>query len=407
MDTRNCIWVLSLACSMCVLLSGCVGPAALKGGRSQYNKAVHDSENQELLLNLVRVRYREPVQFLQIGAINSRFDVSASAMFGGNFPESSVRNTYTPRVDLGYTESPTLTFNPVLGAEFAQQTQREMPLVDLVLLLRSGWNLMRVMPLVVDRIGENHNYAEQPSYENFIELVRLWNTLQDRGDMRFVYAPKGKTTIVAKAVPPEQVTVATIMQADKDGYRLQGQGDGSYQLVKPPGRTLALQLTYANEAEADRADHLLGIAPKRNQISGGQIIERLALVDPLEAATAPPPGQEVTPVPIWLRSFSNQLFYASRSVEIPAEHQKLVKSYTNIQGQPLDPRQALEGILEVRSSPDRPDDALVAVRYRGHWFYIADTDQVSKDTFHLLSVIFALQSEAPQGQPVLTLPVGG
>ena len=54
-----------------------------------------------------------------------------------------------------------------------------------------------------------------------------------------------------------------------------------------------------------------------------------------------------------------------------------------------------------------PEKSLVAIRYRGHCFYIADNDFVSKRTFAFVATLLALQSgEAKPTAPVLTLPVG-
>lgn len=63
--------------------------------------------------------------------------------------------------------------------------------------------------------------------------------------------------------------------------------------------------------------------------------------------------------------------------------------------------------MTIHSQPDRPEQAAVAVRQRGWWFYIADDDQTSKSTFGLLNILFSLQSTSGEGKsPLLTLPVG-
>jgi hypothetical protein len=50
-------------------------------------------------------------------------------------------------------------------------------------------------------------------------------------------------------------------------------------------------------------------------------------------------------------------------------------------------------------------DTQLRVNYRGHWFYIDDSDLESKSTFTLLARIFALQAGKAEGiVPVLTLP---
>jgi len=67
----------------------------------------------------------------------------------------------------------------------------------------------------------------------------------------------------------------------------------------------------------------------------------------------------------------------------------------------------LGGMFRVHSSAGPPSNASVAVRYRDHWFYIADDDQSAKATFMLVNQIFALQAgDVTETKPVLTLPVG-
>ena len=62
--------------------------------------------------------------------------------------------------------------------------------------------------------------------------------------------------------------------------------------------------------------------------------------------------------------------------------------------------------IRLQSSETRPDDAYIAVKYRGYWFYIADSDLDSKSTFLLLQILGDLQAgTTPSAGPVLTLPV--
>jgi hypothetical protein len=62
--------------------------------------------------------------------------------------------------------------------------------------------------------------------------------------------------------------------------------------------------------------------------------------------------------------------------------------------------------LEIQSSSERPRDAVVAVRARGAWFFIADSDLESKSTFSLLTQLLSLQSgKVERVAPLLTLPL--
>ena len=69
-----------------------------------------------------------------------------------------------------------------------------------------------------------------------------------------------------------------------------------------------------------------------------------------------------------------------------------------------------DGLFRVHSvkSDKRPPNAHVAVPYKGHWFYIDETDQDTKSTFSLLVELSRLELAGKAGPgPVLTLPVGG
>jgi len=70
-------------------------------------------------------------------------------------------------------------------------------------------------------------------------------------------------------------------------------------------------------------------------------------------------------------------------------------------------REVTGGLMHIHSSRQEPKNAYVAVRYRGNWFYIDDSDLTSKSTFSLLTQLFALQTgEIKSTGPILTLPVG-
>jgi hypothetical protein len=55
----------------------------------------------------------------------------------------------------------------------------------------------------------------------------------------------------------------------------------------------------------------------------------------------------------------------------------------------------------------KPDDALVAVPYRGYWFWIDDRDMPSKAMFSFLMFIFTLtETGGKDSTPIVTIPAG-
>jgi len=145
----------------CVLVgvSGCsIGPSALRGNRPEYNRVIQQTEKEELLLNIVRLRYGEQIKFLQVASIVSTLNVGASVNASATVPfgaalEVRGANTANAGAGLNYSETPTITYVPVEGQQFATQILSGASVNNLQALLQSGWNIDRVMTLLVDRMG--------------------------------------------------------------------------------------------------------------------------------------------------------------------------------------------------------------------------------------------------------------
>ena len=69
-----CMWGAAAGCSP-------TGPLAVRGDRFNYNQAGAQSTKEQLLLNIVRLRYREPIYVLEIGSMISSHTLVASGSF--------------------------------------------------------------------------------------------------------------------------------------------------------------------------------------------------------------------------------------------------------------------------------------------------------------------------------------
>jgi hypothetical protein len=61
--------------------------------------------------------------------------------------------------------------------------------------------------------------------------------------------------------------------------------------------------------------------------------------------------------------------------------------------------------VEIRSGTSVPETTYASVPYKGHWYWIEDTDLASKRTFTFLLILFSLaETGQSPAAPVVTVP---
>src|SRR5690349_13008666 len=82
--TRDVVFLLFTHAVLCT--SGCaLGPRQIDVGHLRYNQAIKESFDRELLLNLVRMKYRETPEFVDIGGVAAQYNFDASLDASGKF----------------------------------------------------------------------------------------------------------------------------------------------------------------------------------------------------------------------------------------------------------------------------------------------------------------------------------
>jgi hypothetical protein len=342
---------------------GCAhgGPGRLRSGHVLYNQALNTISNEQLLLNLVRLRYRDTPTYLQVSSISSQYTFSGSAGVSADFDRHEGLTDYGGSFGIGYTEKPTISFSPLQGDKFVNQILSPIPLDTVALLFHSGWNVERVFRCAIQGMNALDNApnassptpSTAPEYERFKRATELLRALQVRGQLEFAVGQAGDDRLLLLRVAPEAAGSAEMIELAE-------------MLGLPGGRT-----EYEMVASV---------------LSGG-------------------PGQ----VGIDMRSLIGVLYFISQAVEVPPQHEAagLVTVTRRPDGTRFDWSDAIGELLRVRWSEGEPAAAAVKVNYRGTWFYIADDDLESKSTFTLLSQMVALQAGGlPTTAPVLTIPIG-
>lgn len=345
-----------------------MGPTTIGSARFDYNEAIARSWNEQLLLNLVRLRYRDTPQFLQIGSVLARYSQVGGASAGVAIgTETSNRTVTSAGLNVSYEETPTITYVPLQGEEFTRHLLAPIGPHPLVLLAQSGWSIERLLRCCVQQINGIPNAPSAagptpqraPDTAAFLSLCRLLRELQVEGRLASML-DGADSNWPAK----EQQTPRLLLRRTDDDPRL------------PELR------------------RLLGLAADCDEF-------------PMRSGIGP--GRECSVV-LQTRSLLGVLFYLSLGVEVPEEHLAMGLATLTLgrDDRPFDWQTVVGDLLRVRSAADRPEHAFVAVWYRGVWWYVDDADLESKSTFFLLTWLFNLQaSTTPAVGPVLTVGAGG
>src|SRR5262249_30721507 len=102
---------------------GCMlGPRELEKSRLPYNEAVKESGDEQLLLNLVRMRYNEDLQQIDVASIAAQYETNATAearpFFVAPNPSNSnvIFRTFTsilPALSASAANRPTISYTPL------------------------------------------------------------------------------------------------------------------------------------------------------------------------------------------------------------------------------------------------------------------------------------------------------
>ena len=344
---------------------GMLGPASLKEGRNRYNQVIAYTGSEQMLINLVKLRYRDSPTFLQVSSIstNLQWGASASAQVPIGDSVYSAGNLVPFGAGFNYAESPTVTYTPLTGEAFVRQMLTPIPLQTLILLFQAGWPVDTVFRLVVQEVNDLENASpasgptpeREPIFHKFLEVASIFRDLQKR-------------RVVEWGI------------ADKEG--------GGVMYIHP-------RLSTAEHRDVARLKTLLKLKSPLAGMEHYEVGYGVCFVgsNRLNMVT---------------RSMTDILFYIAQAVEIPPDHieKKLVTITHTPDGKVFDWGTLHKNQIRLQSSETQPDDAYIAIRYRGYWFYIADNDLDSKSTFLLLQILGDLQAgTTPSAAPVLTLPV--
>jgi hypothetical protein len=340
-----------------MVLFGCsrIGPPTVTRDRFDYTAAISDSWKNQMLFNMVKIRYGDAPVFLDVSSVISQYQIAGAINLGAtiNYPPSSTSG------NLGwagtYVERPTITYSPIMGDKFARSLMSPIPPPAILSLIQAGYPVDLVFRLLVQEIngirnrfgGEARAQSAEPEFYSLIEKMRKIQSAGAVG-MRFIKKEKEEATFM-------------VIRSERDP---------------------------AIEALSEEVRKILGLDPHAHDIS---VVYGAISRDDKEIA-------------ILTRSILEVLVDLSADIEVPDAHveEKRV-SPTHVEEAVKEGK--IFPLIRVHSSSKKPDDAFVSVPYRDSHFWIDDRDLMSKKIFSFLMFVFTLVETGEKGTaPIVTVP---
>ena len=411
------LMVALMAVLMTVLMAGCaVSPHTITAERLTYNEAVKVTTEQQLLLNIVRLRYTDTPSSISVSAIalqkESGFGAQILPFFEVGDAATRGLSAILPAAQMGTADRPTLSLTPQDDQDFTRRLFTPISLEGVLYLAKTSWPISTVFRLWLGNLnwvsnaqaGTGPAGEAVPMYRRFLEGIQALQELQDLGQA--VLAVEEREEPAGPPIPAARIQPGDLLAAVKEGYGYRAGGaDQDWVLVRRRGvPVLRLHPGASTSPEAARFRTAFRLDPARTSYDIG--LELLSPFPEMYLAS----GVQVLDVDT--RSLLQVLYFISKGVTVPAEHRArgIVHEPPDETGRPFDWKPVLQGLFRVDSSSGAspPPDAHVAVRYRDHWFHVDARDHQSMSTFSLLMEVARMElADKPGAGPTLTLPIGG
>jgi len=353
------IRLLGLLFIVLLVAVGCkssIGAKTVTGDQFNYAEALRDAWKEQMLLNMVGLRYAEAPMFLKVTSVINQYSIEGSITAAA--PPYELQAAAAPPLGIAgrYSDRPTITYMPLSGAEFTRSVLTPIPPHTIMSLIQAGWRadlLLRLTVRAINDVSPAERVGSATANPRFFELVSLMAKVQRHGGLSFRVEKRGK----------DDVAIVMI------------RGESSEETRR----------------DRTRITEILGLEPG---------LVEYHLVFGRQSST---PNE----IAMLTRSILEMLVDLALWIDVPPEH----VTSGRVRPRPdmdVQDEFGFEPLIKVRSSTARPEDSFVAVRYDGLWYWIDNDDFRSKRTLSFMQLMFSLaESGGGQTAPVVTVQAGG
>lgn len=371
------------------------GPQKVVSSHTAYNDAVQLTTSREVLANIVRSRYSDPMQFLAVSTINAQFSIGTdgAANIGGIGDTGAVGNV---EGSIGFSDSPTITFVPHSDAGFYKWFYEPFNIAETLSFglsyrfahMDPGWKNLNLLFSFASINGASDQVIDQRR-SLYNRRITALADLIDSG-ATFLQVPDWDFDSIT--IAKGEVKAEDMLEAFRYNYHYIEEQDGKNVRLARYRLVLGLSLPDPEAPIVIKALRELGVIPGK----------KVYLFRPPSHAL---PG-DMDPTAFWVtpRSMADVLNLATHFVEIPDDHKNLVQPIKIV---------AAEGLLLptiiIRSSSEEPPYPY-RILHRGYWFYVNDSELDSKIFLEILVAAYSSRIGSKQAEnvgPNVVLPVGG
>jgi hypothetical protein len=329
-----------------------VGPKNLAHDRFDYSSAITRSWKEQMLLNMVKLRYMDPPMFLDVQQVVQQYTLEGS---GSLFAPGWTGNSgIAPAASASgrWAESPTITYTPVSGEKFTKSLLQPVSPADLFSLVESGWPIDAVFEIGVRSVNGLHAGS--------------------------------RTELLRRAGDPDFYRVLSMLR------ELQESDSFGIRVEEIKGGAAGIMVFRAHHVDAPTAATSKTVRELLHLSADAEEF-RLAF------GTVPQDDKEIA---MLTRSMMEILAEASAGIEIPTsdvDEGRVSKMGTPELSANMGPR----FLIRVHSSTSKPEasEAFTAVQYRNYWFWVDDRDLSSKRGLGFLMILFTLVESGPAATP--------
>jgi hypothetical protein len=341
-----------------LLLAGCahLGPPSVEVDRFDYSTAIAESWKQQTLLNIVKMRYTDLPVFVEVSSVVAGYSLQTGVSVNGVLSsERAVQGDYGSFGGHAvYTDRPTITYVPMTGEKFLRGLITPIDPRNIFFLLQAGYPADFILGLSVESLnGVRNRWAAggivREADPDFMRALQLLRDVQAAGGVGMrVEEDKAKGS-----------TAVLLFRRNDLAADVQAKSAEIRRLLKLP---------------ADQQRFVLAYSPMRGAEDELAVNSRSIL----------------------------QILQAFASfVEVPEQHlleKRAAPAFEHA-------AESQRDVGRIRSGTSKPETSYVAVRYRGYWFWVDDSDWQAKRALTAVMFFFTLADTGnAERLPLVTIP---